>query len=791
MTRLGRAFPEIASPCTCAECHALDLEFPDEGRQLVLTVARAPDAHTPIARLPVSLGRRSDPAPTAALWSAPGHESPVHRTPSIHRRTPMTFTTMTIGDLCVSPFNARKNQIDANAIDGMAESLLSRGQIFPLVVHPMIGEDNRWGAFAGGRRYRAFRKLIDDGRLPADHPIEVIVRDIVDEGELIDLSVAENLVRLNLRPYETYAAVARANLCGRTAQEIAETNGQPVQTIHRWIALGNIEQMIFKALEDEQINSRQAEAFAATQDHALQLHAFHQIMQLPMESRRPDVIRRLLKVGDSEATRLLRFVGEQAYRDAGGRYELDLFAEAAEERGRVVDEGLLMQLVETKLEATREQLRRQAGRPLRFEKDYPRDGPHGPLLRDLEIHAEPQPRSAADARAIERLEKEMAGLEEKADQLLDQADTPKRTAAIAAIEIDYEPMERDLEKIRARRRIILPDGDIFGTLVIEEDGALEIRWWWGSRKEKRAAEKPAPAKPVSAGPIGAAATLAAAKGLRPPPVVDGAAIDGSSTNYRDRPLADAAIKLDHGLTQDGVQIMRTLRREVLRAAMLADAEDGGAVGHDYLIWQLAREQLVGGYASQRGANGVGRERGDLPTPEALMHVQRTEARRVWKDALTWLKAHPSMDGEADMVDAFRVFQSESEQFKAMVATIVAGLTLVRSANADGYRVALHDHIAACCGFGGDEQVRTLVDPTEEMVALLPKAQRLQYAQPHVDGPSFRTWDKLKAGELVAPVTRALKRAKGWVHPLLRFDPPPARGAAPAGKPESQIEEAGR
>ena len=49
----------------------------------------------------------------------------------------MSVTTMTIDALCVSPFNVRTNQADANAVDGLAQSLLKRGQLHPLTVHPM------------------------------------------------------------------------------------------------------------------------------------------------------------------------------------------------------------------------------------------------------------------------------------------------------------------------------------------------------------------------------------------------------------------------------------------------------------------------------------------------------------------------------------------------------------------------------------------------------------------------------------------------------------------------------
>lgn len=695
----------------------------------------------------------------------------------------MSFTTMTIGDLCVSPYNARINRHDAESVDGMAGSLLNSGQLYPLIVHPMStkkGAPKQWGVFAGGRRYRAFRMLIDSGRLPADHPIEVIVRDITDEAELVALSLAENLVRLGLRTYEVYTAVVRAHERGRSLQEIADTNGQPVTTIRQWIRLGRLHPAIFAALEQEEIATPHAMAFAATEDHQLQLRTFEQFMQLSLPQRRdkdaPTVIRRMLKIGDSELTKMLRFVGEKAYADAGGRYELDLFAEQAEERGRIVDEGLLMQLADAKLERVRDLLRRQAGRDLRFEREYPRDPEFGGVARDLEIAAEPVPLAPADAERLAFLQNEMTELEAKAQQILDAPDLEEeqRASLIAAIDVDYEPMESEVAEIGDRMLLHLPQGDIFGTMIVQQDGSLETRFWWASRKEKRkalAAEQKnaaTPAKPtaVSAGPIARPATPEITPAFRPTPMTGGRAID-ASYGFGERQKADAAIKEEHGLTSEGVQIMRAIRRETLRAGIVQDADElEGILGQDFVIWSLARYELSGGYGYELGARRLSSGYADR-SDQAAAHVQRTEAHRIWQAALGEVKVHPSMTG-TDLALAFDAFHNETYQFRRMVGAIVAGLMLERSLNAGGYQVPLHDQLAFYCGLDDAAELRRLVEPTEELVDLFSKARRIAMARPLAPPVASASWEKLKAGELTSPVTRALKAAKHWVHPLLRF-----------------------
>jgi len=130
----------------------------------------------------------------------------------------------------------------------------------------------------------------------------------------------------------------------------------------------------------------------------------------------------------------------------------------------------------------------------------------------------------------------------------------------------------------------------------------------------------------------------------------------------------------------------------------------------------------------------------------------------------------------DLALAFDAFRSEIYQFRRMVAAIVAGLMLERSLNAGGYQVPLHDQLAFYCGLDDAAELRRLVEPTEEMVDLFPKAHRIALGRAVASSIASASWDRLKASDLTAPVTRALKAAKHWVHPLLRFgecEPAPA------------------
>lgn len=801
--------------CVCTLCRALDARFPDEGRQIALIDARPPHAAAPSSPIGGGATAAGEAGPRHAYalsWRGPSPSTPPDQETK-PRRISMSVITMTIADLCVSPFNCRTNEIDANAINGMADSLASRwGQLNPLVVHPMPKARGRakkplYGVLAGGRRYRAFCQLIEQGRLPADHPIQVIVRDIADEGELRELSLAENLVRVDLRPYEKYAAVARAHAAGRPLQDIADTNGQPIETVRRWARLGNLHPEIFAALEQGRLSEEQARAFAATEDQALQAHVFAQCSTAAGDIiGSPAAIRRQLKVGDHDLARHLAFVGEAAYADAGGRYELDLFADAADQRGRVVDEGLLMQLVDAKLERVRDLLRAQLARhdvdmaiperALRFEREAPRNAEYGGVAHDLEIRVEPRPASADDAQRLAWIGWRMADLEAQAEDILDALDAGEldddvAERLIAHIDDEYEPLECELAALGDAMALPLPAGDIFATLDIEQDGALEVRFWWASRKEKRRAERASTATdaaPVSLGPIPKEQADAAARALMPRPAPGGGAID-SSYGYAERQKADAAIRDDHGFTAEGVQILRALRREVLRCALLDDSDGGGEVGHDYAIWALLRFELTGGYGWQIGARRLGPAyEGNATMWESVRpHVKRALAGQRWEKELAALRDHPSI-ALKDLPAAFLAFHNETSLWKNHAAALLAGLMLERSLDAPGYQVALHDVLADRVGLT-DDSMAIYAEPTEDLLDTLPRAHRLALVRPHVPAAEYVALEKAKAADLTAPVARALRRARHWVHPLLRFARPATGAAAPQTMAPAEMMEA--
>lgn len=618
--------------------------------------------------------------------------------------------TFTIDQLELSPFNVRTNIEDQQPTEPLERSLLTFGLINPLRVHPMRGTSGkraRWGVHAGGRRYRAIKALIARGDLPADWPIECHVREAASDAALIEESAAENLLRRELRDYEIAAGVVRAHRKGDDVATIAAMLGQRPIWVERMLRLGRLAEPIFKAFAAGELSLDQARAFAATEDQACQLEAWAAFGQAPTWQRTPATIRNLLRVDDVELNRLLAFVGADAYRAAGGRFELDLFADDAEARGRVADEGVLRTLVHEALEDFRAATRRRAGRAdLRFVAQPPQSE-----FGSNDWHLQVTPREVDGGEAIE-----------------------------------------------------LPEGDIVAHVAIDAGGEPALTFWWESRAAKfgRTSAAPAPAND-----------------RRP---IEGAAIGNHAAS--EVPLANRIAREEQGLTGDAIQILRSIRRELVRAALIdqARATGWGDLARDYLIWAQLRIALTHASSAAIGAKGlVDGWRDSAPPGLAEPHLEASGAHAIWTEALREI-ADADFMRERDPVVAFGCYLEAEEEVRALAAAVLAGLALERSANLDGYRIPLHDALIAETGRDPAFAREHWWTPSESFLRLLPKNAALALADGLAPRDELAAMARLKADQLYPQLTAILAADPEWLHPALRF----AAWSEPA---EAELQEA--
>ncbi|MEH3098839.1 ParB/RepB/Spo0J family partition protein [Sphingomonas adhaesiva] len=613
----------------------------------------------------------------------------------------MTSTTLTIDQLCLSPFNVRKLTPTPENTIPIEASILVEGLRVPIDCHQMRGSNTKWGAFAGRRRYFAIKRLVERVDLPGDWPIPVVVHTGSD-AELIEKSITENLIRQDMEDYELWVGVAMAAAKGHTVDQITHNLGQrDTKKVARWLRLGQLPKPILEAIAAGTFDAGEevAQAFAATQDADLQMQVFERFRGNRYAAA--SHIRAAMGIGDALSRRQLMFVGEAIYRAAGGRYELDLFADATDDRGRITDKGLLQRLVEEKMAVIRDQVRASIDRPdLRFVTEPPKIGQH-------------------------------------------QVDHSLRVTPTAK-----------------GGKLVLPGADVVAQIEIDGGGEATVSYWWESRKAKHGTVKGKAGKEVA---------------YTPREAIGNAIADP----YLAKPRADAAIRREEGISQDATFALRAVRKAILRAALVDDAEAGGTEGRDYLVFAQFRMLL----AVQRPANvgirpiaevhdvGVSFDAQEL----ARAIVGGTPASRRTAEALSILHQEPWFT-EPDLTRAYEIYRGADETMKALTAALVAGVALERSLAAPGYEIPLHDTVAHHAGADRDDEVRRhWWQPTADVLDFFPKDQRMELGHPFVDGATYAAWGKLKSQDLTSAVLAALTRAGGrgehWVHPLLSFDTP--------------------
>lgn len=647
----------------------------------------------------------------------------------------MAFETRTLDQLRLSPLRTRRQASDTEDTAALQASIASVGVILPLVVHRMRGS-NRCGVLIGGRKYRALKSLVEAGKWPADRPIDVKLIEGKDQA-LEALTLHENLIRRDYSPAETFVAVARAVKRGATVEAIAAELGQPLIWVRQAARLGALAPELIAALEAGEIDVDQAAAFAATADQALQRDVWAAVQQ-DRYSAPPADIRRRLKVGDRELARLLDLVGAEAYRAAGGGIEGDLFDDTGA-RSRVTDEPLLRRLADAHLALLRDVVREAVSDlGLRFAAEPPR-GQHGGWDHHLRLP------------------------------------------------IAFRPGQP----------VALPGSAVVAVIEIG-NGGPEVSFWWESRRAKADAER-ATAHPADAP---ADASGKDAKSGQPvsaaPPIYTETSFQpvGCGHGSARNPAAEAIARGDHGLTFDGLQAFRSVRRSILRVLLLDDADRGGATGHDYLIWSLIRSELGGRFspAARRADTGARPlDSADRDPVTTRAHLADQPEQQRWEAALARL-ARENFVTEQDPALAFVLFLNAPAATRNRAAAVCAGLSLERALNTPGYSLPAHDVLAHLTEHAAPADLRRdrVFAPTAGLLDLLPKQQRHALAEPFVEPKSFAAWGRLKAAELTRHVLAALTGASGalrfgkgraaeaWVHPLLAFPEPslPARADPP-------------
>ncbi|MGY4365458.1 ParB-like chromosome segregation protein Spo0J [Bradyrhizobium sp. LB1.3] len=431
-----------------------------------------------------------------------------------------TQVLIPLNKLKKSPKNARKTPHSDAAIEAYAASIAAKGILQNLVVEPEVdGEGTATGFYfvtiGEGRRLAQLLR-VKRKEIKKTEPIRCIVDTANDPHEI---SLDENVTRENMHPADQFEAFKKlAEERGFGAEEIAARFGVTPHVVRKRLRLGAVSPKLMQVYREGDLALEQLMAFAITDDHARQESVYERLSY----NRDASTIRRMLTETHVVATdRRARFVGIEAYTEAGGSILRDLFTE--DRGGYLEDVALLDLLVTAKLGREADAVRAAEG--WKWTEAH-LDFPHAHGMRRTYPH--PVELSVDDQAALATVQKEFDGLTEKhqtADELPDEVDAR------------FGELEAEIERLEAKRQAYDRDDVARGGafVILNHDGAVRI---------ERGFIRPADEKPQSEAEQTAEASATGDPELDDQAVQDESGEGAGAANEEedDRPLADVLVR---------------------------------------------------------------------------------------------------------------------------------------------------------------------------------------------------------------------------------------------------------
>jgi ParB family transcriptional regulator, chromosome partitioning protein len=362
--------------------------------------------------------------------------------------------------LVLSQSNVRRVKAGVS-IEQLAESIAQRTLLQSLSVRPIIdGEGNATGMFevpAGGRRFRALELLVKQKRMSKTQDVPCVVR----EGGLAeDDSLAENDQRVGLHPLDQFRAFKALSDAGLSEEDIAARHFVTPTVVKQRLRLASVSPRLHEIYAEDSMNLEQLIAFSVSSDHARQEQVWENVNRSGYDE--PYQIRRSLMEATVRASdRRACFVGIEAYEQAGGCVERDLFEDDG--GGWLQDVTLLDRLVSEKLASAAEAVVKEGWKWISVAVGFPYG--HDSGLRQLE--GKPVDLTSDEQATVDALYAEQAKLEydhqdvhelsDEVDQRLSEIETALLTFQQRAVA--YDPVD-------------IPRAGVF--VSIDSEGQLSI-----------------------------------------------------------------------------------------------------------------------------------------------------------------------------------------------------------------------------------------------------------------------------------------------------------------------------
>ncbi len=147
-----------------------------------------------------------------------------------------------------------RHEFDEESLRQLADSLKRNGVMQPLVVKRT---DEGYIIIAGERRLRA-------AKMAGLSEVPVVLRDDIDETQMLELALVENLQREDLNPLETAEAYQKLiEQCGLTQNELAEKVGKSRTAVANILRLLGLPESIKQMIREGKLSEGHARAILA------------------------------------------------------------------------------------------------------------------------------------------------------------------------------------------------------------------------------------------------------------------------------------------------------------------------------------------------------------------------------------------------------------------------------------------------------------------------------------------------------------------------------------------------
>lgn len=304
------------------------------------------------------------------------------------------------------------------SIPELAASIQRVGLLQNLIVIP-AADGEHYEVVAGGRRLAALKLLAKKHRISKEWEVPCL---LVADGTARTASLTENLQREAMHPADQFEAFEALVAEGRPIEDIAADFSVTPLVVQRRLKLANVSPRLMADYRADAVSLDQLMALAITDDHAAQEAAFY---DAPQWQRQPSSLRERLTEREIDAYRhpLVRFVGLDAYEQAGGGIRRDLFAE--DDAGvYLTDAALLERLAQDRLAGIAADVKAEGWAWVDATPGVTHADLHA-FQRAPRERREPNKREAA---RIEKLQTKMHELAEAVDAALDADDEDKADA---------------------------------------------------------------------------------------------------------------------------------------------------------------------------------------------------------------------------------------------------------------------------------------------------------------------------------------------------------------------------